>query len=309
MQDESKTKEELISELRKLRTRVSRLEANGRLSLSVDLPYRPSPAADATQSIDLSKLFTRDVTDSGSFDVRGGIWASTFGKVMQALPIPAFLVDQSCNVTVVNEALGRVCPDYENILDSPFSSLFPTPSAATKAQDLLERVFADRKPRIKETGLKIRGTKMWGRMTLRSVRILEKRFMLVLIEDLTAERRQLILNRKQRDLLKEEIAERRLSEKALRESETRFRQIYHHAPMMMQAISRGGLIQSVNSKWLTGMGYALNEVVANTIENIMSQESQKSLPRFLAKLWANREIHGVRSQYPEKGWDGLRGSR
>ena len=300
MQDESKTKEELISELRKLRTRVSRLEANGRLSLSVDLPYRLSPAADATQSIDLSKLFTRDVTDSGSFDVRGGIWASTFGKVMQALPIPALLVDQSCNVTVVNEALGRVCPDYENILDSPFSSLFPTPSAATKAQDLLERVFADRKPRIKETGLKIRGTKMWGRMTLRSVRILEKRFMLVLIEDLTAERRQLILNRKQRDLLKEEIAERRLSEKALRESETRFRQIYHHAPMMMQAISRGGLIQSVNSKWLTGMGYALNEVVANTIENIMSQESQKSLPRFLAKLWANREIHGVRSQYLKK---------
>ena len=278
MQDESKTKEELIRELRKLRTRVSRLEANDRLSPSVDLPYRLSPAADATQSIDLSKLFTRDVTDSGSFDVRGGIWASTFGKVMQALPIPAFLVDQSCNVTVVNEALGRVCPDYENILDSPFSSLFPTPSAATKARDLLERVFADRKPRIKETGLKIRGAKMWGRMTLRSVRILEKRFMLVLIEDLTAERRQLIVNRKQRDLLKEEIAERRLSEKALRESETRFRQIYHNAPVMMQAISRDGLIRSVNSKWLNAMGYALNEVVGNSIENIMSQESQKSLP-------------------------------
>jgi len=44
---------------------------------------------EATQTIDLSSLLTRDTTSSGSFDIRGQIWSTTFGKLLQALPIPA----------------------------------------------------------------------------------------------------------------------------------------------------------------------------------------------------------------------------
>ncbi len=62
----------------------------------------------ATQSIDLADLLTRDVSSSGSFDIRGGIWATTFGKLMQALPIPAVLVDQSFKMVAANQAWGRM---------------------------------------------------------------------------------------------------------------------------------------------------------------------------------------------------------
>ena len=34
----------------------------------------------STQTIDLGSLLTKDVTTSGSFDIRGSIWATTFGS-------------------------------------------------------------------------------------------------------------------------------------------------------------------------------------------------------------------------------------
>ena len=64
---------------------------------------------ESTQTIDLGNLFTKDVTSSGSFDVRGDIWASTFGKLLQSLPIPALLVDR--HHKVIGQAIRRSLPD------------------------------------------------------------------------------------------------------------------------------------------------------------------------------------------------------
>lgn len=38
----------------------------------------------ATQAIDLADLLTQHVSSSGSFDIRGGIWATTFGKLCRS---------------------------------------------------------------------------------------------------------------------------------------------------------------------------------------------------------------------------------
>jgi Tfp pilus assembly protein PilF len=35
----------------------------------------------STQTIDLPNLLTKDLSSSGSFDIRGHIWQTTFGKV------------------------------------------------------------------------------------------------------------------------------------------------------------------------------------------------------------------------------------
>jgi hypothetical protein len=45
-----------------------------------------------TQTIDLDSVFTRDVTTSGSFDFRK-IKNVTFGKLLEAMPIPTLLID------------------------------------------------------------------------------------------------------------------------------------------------------------------------------------------------------------------------
>lgn len=166
----------------------------------------------ATQSIDLADLLTRDVSSSGSFDIRGGIWATTFGKLMQVLPIPAMLVDQSFKVVAANQAWGRVSPAYETVLNIHFSELFAPPRNARKIQSVIEEVFSTRRAKVVEASIRLGETmEIWGRITLRSIRIIQERFLLVLVENLTAERKQLALNEIHREEL--EVARQDLEKK------------------------------------------------------------------------------------------------
>ena len=59
------------------------------LSKRSSSPKRMQEEKDSTDTIDLQSLFTKDLTQSGSFDIRGELLASTFGKVIQAFPVPS----------------------------------------------------------------------------------------------------------------------------------------------------------------------------------------------------------------------------
>jgi hypothetical protein len=156
----------------------------------------------STQTIDLGSLLTKDVTTSGSFDVSSEIWATTFGKLMQALPIPVLLVDKSYRAVVANQAFGRVPRTVPEIQGAPFHNFFPDPTVADVMQSVLEAVFTTRKPQVAETIVGHQREKLWCRMTFRSIRIGGDRFTLIVIEDLTAEKRALILKQKQEQLLR-----------------------------------------------------------------------------------------------------------
>ncbi|MFH0825435.1 MAG: PAS domain-containing protein [Pseudomonadota bacterium] len=174
-----------------------------------EIPRPIRIGSDTTESIELKSLYTRDVTTSGSFDVRSGIWATTFGKVIQALPIPTFLVDENLKVAVVNQACGRLTPRYEKVRGEPFSDLVGGPSSASgEAESLLRLVLADRKPRVAEGALRIEDTVIWGRMTFRPIRIMSERYILVLVEDLTREKIQL----RENEVLRHEL-ERRVEQR------------------------------------------------------------------------------------------------
>jgi PAS domain-containing protein len=231
--DKDKSKGELMREVQESDDRIARLEAErsprvgptasspemgGHELLRQDsfreLDELPKPlrvGLETTESIELKSLFTRDVTTSGSFDVRGGIWATTFGKVIQALPIPTFLVEESLNIAVANQACGRFTPDHGKIQGKPFSNLIWGPTSAGRAQSLLEQVFFDRKPRVGEGTLRIDDSVVWARMTFRPIRIMTERFVLVLLEDLTREKVQLHENEMLRQELEKRV-ERRTAE-------------------------------------------------------------------------------------------------
>jgi Bacterial regulatory proteins, luxR family/PAS domain len=169
----------------------------------------------STQTIDLGSLLTKDVTTSGSFDVSGGIWATTFGKLMQALPIPVLLVDESYGVVVANQAFGRLPRTVSEIQGAPFHYFFSDPTVADEMQSVLEAVFTTRIPQVVETIAGHRKEKIWCRMTFRSIRMGGDRFTLIVIEDLTAEKRALILKQKQeqlhrrhRDEMEQQVKER-----------------------------------------------------------------------------------------------------
>lgn len=133
-----------------------------------------------------------DVTASGSFDLRG-IRATTVGKLLQALPIGTFIIDETFHVTFANRACERICSDQSTLLGSPITALFPDPSVATKVKSLAREVFSGGGSRGFEAMLNTCDTSMWGRMHLRPIRVGAQRSVLVLLEDWTAEKRQMLL--------------------------------------------------------------------------------------------------------------------
>jgi DNA-binding CsgD family transcriptional regulator len=156
----------------------------------------------SADTIDLGNLFTKELTASGSFDIRSGIWATTLGKVLQALPIPALLVDESYDVVVANQACARISQDYERMQGTSFVGLFPDSAATETARSLLAKIFSTRRPHVAEALMQIDNQQIWGRVTFRSIRIMDQRFILVLIEDLTRQKKQLLLSRKQEEQLR-----------------------------------------------------------------------------------------------------------
>ena len=144
---------------------------------------------DTTQTIVLTDIFSRDLTATGSFDFSTEIWKTTFGKVIHALPIPTLLLDQSFQIVVANQAWSKVKCNAGEMRGCAFSDFFSNKSVAARVESLLEEVFSTRMPRVAQGKLEIGENKIWARMTFRSIRALDERLILVLIEDLTLEKR------------------------------------------------------------------------------------------------------------------------
>jgi len=177
----------------------------------------------STETIDVRTLFKENLTQSGSFRV-GGAATVSFRNLLHALPIPALLVDQEFSIVFANNCCGKLSSDYLAVVASPFSTLFPSTLVAGRAQRLLERVFATRKAAAAEAILMIGKRRIWGRIHLRTLRLGAQRAILVIVEDITAEKKELVLKDKHekelsdsRDELEKRVAQRTLELKTINE--------------------------------------------------------------------------------------------
>jgi PAS domain-containing protein len=329
MGNDIKSKEELLTEIEELRKRVTELEAPCSSSITETSPtlvtsallhgdhfheLRETPRPlrighESTESIELKSLFTRDVSASGSFDIRGGIWSTTFGKVIQALPIPSFLIDEYFHIAVANQACGRFTPAYEMIQGRAFSSIVTGASAAEDAQALLQRVFSDRKPRIAEGTVRIDDAVVWARMTFRPIRIMQERFVLLLLEDLTREKLQLGENERLRQELEKrverrtaelrsanenltlEVAERQKAEKELENVVAELQEALAHVKKLsgfLPICASCKKIRDDKGYWQQIEQYITEHSEALFSHGICPECAKKLYPEF-ASLWENRD--------------------
>jgi PAS domain S-box-containing protein len=250
----------------------------------------------STQAIDLDSLFTEDVTSSGSFDVTG-VRLTSFGRLLNALPMPVLLVNRSLSITFLNEYWGVIDPDYQRILNSPFCDLFPEPGVARKAQSLIEQVFADRKAQVAKGLLQVQETRIWARMHCRSLRMGRQRFVLVPVENLTLEKEREDLQELHRLELQEahdqleirvqartselveknvrlqqEITERKRVESALRASEERFRAVFESAEDLVFVKDASLRYTHINPAMADILGVPRSAVFGKSDEDLMEPE-------------------------------------
>ncbi len=209
----------------------------------------------SSQTIDLGGLASKEVTESGSFDVRA-YHETALGQLLNSLPMPALLLDRSGITLFANDACERIGRWTECSRANLSLICFARPGRAARALDLFHRVLVERHPQVGHTHIGVGERKIFGRIHIRSVRAWNERLILVVIEDLTAEKKQIILTKKNHELvrqardeleqrvrdrtaelldanrkLEQEIAHRKRVEIQLRESENKYRTIFETAPV------------------------------------------------------------------------------
>lgn len=230
----------------------------------------------ATQTIDITSWFNTDLSSSGSFNL--GIMAATsFGKLLDVLAVPALLIDWQYTVVFANRSCGRLAENFKSVVGVPFSSLVPRSANAEKAQTLIRRVFRTRRSQVADGILELDAKKIWGRLYFRPVRIGPDRYVLLLIEDLTNEKTQLLLSQRQlqqtfkslEDLdklashtdqrLRQEVSEHSKTKEALWLEMQRFEALSELIPGCSAIITSDGKIKNANPRFrelfgLNGVG-------------------------------------------------------
>ncbi len=72
-----------------------------------------------------------------------------------------------------------------------------------------------------------------------------------------------------------EIVKRRKVEKTLRESEERYRSLYHNTPAMLHSIDEEGKLVSVSDYWSEALGYESSEVIGRSFTQFLTEDSRR----------------------------------
>ncbi|MDQ7782414.1 MAG: ATP-binding protein [Desulfomonilaceae bacterium] len=238
MRDEDKSKEQLLQELRSLRGELIRLKGKPGHGATAEALHADDDAQSAEGPDDSSDLvwseenfdiplidddegFTEsprllcitgdkghkggaagsnDVTETGSYDLT---WISmgSFGKLLNAVPMPILLCDVSGRILFENHAFTIISSAHFSLCGDSIYSLFHPEEEAEKAGKLVERVLRMRMPQEREGVIEVNGKAIWTRIHLRSIRFGGERSVLALVEDLSTEKRELTLNEKYRKLV------------------------------------------------------------------------------------------------------------
>lgn len=83
-----------------------------------------------------------------------------------------------------------------------------------------------------------------------------------------------------------DVTERKLTERSLKESQTRLRSLYESTPAMLHSIDAQGRLLSVSDTWLAKMGYARSEVIGRNSAEFLTPDSHAYarnvvLPKYL----------------------------
>jgi PAS domain S-box-containing protein len=135
-----------------------------------------------TRTIALDDLFPEDSEATARSGLER-IGSSAAGKLFEALPIPAILLDGSGRIVYANGACDRITPKDSTLTGRKFSSLFNDPHTARNVDSRVRKVLSKRRPKVMEGVLHTGGDEVLRRLHMRSFRVGAERSVLILIED------------------------------------------------------------------------------------------------------------------------------
>lgn len=275
-----------------------------------------------TETIDIHDIFDSNATGSFRFTRTE---AGSLGKLLDALPIPALLVDNQFRVSFANEACEMSEIHKGGMKSSSFEDLFPHREHSDACELMVQNVLTTRKTQEMTALLQLNERKIWGRLHLRSIRSSQKRFVLVLIEDLTLEKKQLILTKRHQEelrkahdqleisvlirtteltqsneLLRFEIRDHEQAEQELKLSQASFTSIVDESKEGIIVIDHKGTIRYCNTTGLQFFGNSAEQLAAHRF----SMEADKTVVTELAIIRAEGGLGTAEMHVTNTNWHG-----
>jgi PAS domain S-box-containing protein len=154
-----------------------------------------------SETVDVQRLSSPTVTDSGSFDLRD-FRTTSLGRILNTVPLPALMVNESLDIMFANESSKRIGLNWQDLSVPSLAAMFPKQHHRDRAVRLVERVLSRRVRGSCIAKIGLDDDFIWGRLHCRSLRLLSQRTALVLIEDLTFLKNQVVEARKHEKKLK-----------------------------------------------------------------------------------------------------------
>lgn len=241
--------------------------------------------------------------------------AQSLVRLLDVLPVAALLVDQSHCIVFANKACEKIKIHHREIRGEPFSSLFGDREEALKAQLVMQDAFVNGTRLVSVVSIGPEAEAILTRMHFRSVRVRTHRLVLVLVEDLSAEKRQLLLRKKHEEELEKaridwdrevdrrteelkatceklrlELSRRDQKEEALRASETKYKESYEESERVHKIYrsllhscvdpivlyDMEGKVRCVNESFTRMFGWTLDEIEGRQIPYLPESEREAS---------------------------------
>ncbi|MFA6222912.1 MAG: PAS domain S-box protein [Desulfomonilaceae bacterium] len=171
-------------------------------------------------SFDVASLLDEDPTLPDSVEMRE-LQAAALAKLLDAMPIPAVLIDPLSLIVFANQSFRRTILQPEKLQGLSLSTLFPDKRVFTKIQHLTEEVLTTGKSQVVYAPFEVTDQRIWGHLRFQSMRLGNNKWMALLMEDLSSEKTQLLSSHRDYYGVQKEIVERGCADKSLFENQQR----------------------------------------------------------------------------------------
>jgi PAS domain S-box-containing protein len=229
------------------------------------------------QSFNCAPMLTKEPESTGTFDVCG-LQLTALGKILDAMPMPALLIDPLSRIAFANRSCSRISRQPEKLQGLSLSTLFSEESAIAEIQRATNEVFSTGKSQLIDSTFEITGHRMWSRLYLQSMAFGSSKWMVLLMKDLAHGKNRILPSSRYHSKFPKEIAERERMEKLTFDDQHRLELILRGADLGLWEVDLQKDKVFVDQTWAGVFGDPPDSIEASSsywLELIHPDDSQR----------------------------------